>query len=62
MTNKETLTNLIDQLSEALAGIEEELEEQELETNEEPEDFDKGYVAGLTFAINFLGIKLDKLT
>jgi hypothetical protein len=62
MTDKEALANLIDQLSESLAGLEEELEEQELESNEPPEDFDLGYVAGTTFAINFLKVRLEQLT
>lgn len=62
MTNKETLTTLIDHLHEALLGIEEDLDEQLLEHGEEAEDFDLGYVAGVTFAINFLKANLELLT
>lgn len=62
MMNKETLENFQSELREALLGIEEDLDEQELEYGEEREDFDKGYVAGLTFAINLCQFQLDKLT
>ena len=57
MTNDELLLKLIASIKQKIQNVDEELEEQETQFDEERDDFDSGYLAGMKsvlIAIEFI--------
>ena len=57
MTNDELLLKVIERIQKGMQGVEEQFEINELESGDERDDFDKGYLAGMKsvlFTVKFI--------